>query len=137
MSFADSMEAQLVGHSRQSLQKSIEVLSENMFDDSTARSNDVALLADCHFKMAQFCYDQLEVEVLGEVSFGTNLYAGCAALPTLLTQYFIAVLILFECTLGVLSITVYRFPCLGEHAIRHKVMHNYYLAEQSFGIMAY
>ncbi|EAT40123.1 AAEL008123-PA [Aedes aegypti] len=62
----DSMEAQLVGHSRQSLQKSIEVLSEDMFDDSTARSNDVALLADCHFKMAQFCYDQLEVEVLGE-----------------------------------------------------------------------
>ncbi|XP_062561141.1 DNA-dependent protein kinase catalytic subunit-like [Armigeres subalbatus] len=61
-----SMAVEFVAHSRQSLQKSIEVLSEEFFEDSTVGSKDMALLADCHFKMAQFCYEQLEREVLGE-----------------------------------------------------------------------
>ncbi|XP_065079037.1 DNA-dependent protein kinase catalytic subunit-like isoform X2 [Ochlerotatus camptorhynchus] len=61
-----SVDVHLGSYSRDCLQKSIEVVSEDLFEDSTAQSVDATLLADCHFKLAQFCYDGLEREVLGE-----------------------------------------------------------------------
>lgn len=99
--FIGSLEVQLAASSRESLQKSIEVLSEELFDDSTGRSTDVTLLADCHFKMAQFCYDQLEVEVLGEVSttivkylFSTTRYIYYDALVVIIQQN---IVVLYVC----------------------------------------
>ncbi|XP_055605401.1 DNA-dependent protein kinase catalytic subunit-like [Uranotaenia lowii] len=51
------------------LQRSVDLANRGILDTSSntmLSSVDVTLLAECHFKLAQFCYDGLEHEPLGE-----------------------------------------------------------------------
>ncbi|EDS29046.1 conserved hypothetical protein [Culex quinquefasciatus] len=48
------------------LQKSVEIANTGLLDISDDHAHETSLLADCHYRLAQFCYDVLEKQPLGE-----------------------------------------------------------------------
>lgn len=55
------------------LQKSVEIANTGLLDISDDHAHETSLLADCHYRLAQFCYDVLEKQPLGEVRSVTNV----------------------------------------------------------------
>ncbi|XP_058823542.1 DNA-dependent protein kinase catalytic subunit-like isoform X2 [Topomyia yanbarensis] len=62
----ESLEIQFNRYSRECLQKSIEIANNCILESSTVQAKDTIRLADCHLKLAQFCYEGLEREAIGE-----------------------------------------------------------------------
>ncbi|XP_053697973.1 DNA-dependent protein kinase catalytic subunit-like [Sabethes cyaneus] len=61
-----SLENELNKYSLECLQSAVSVANEVYLNSSSAQSRECAVLADCYLKLAQFCYDGLEQEPVGE-----------------------------------------------------------------------
>ncbi|XP_055636241.1 DNA-dependent protein kinase catalytic subunit-like isoform X2 [Toxorhynchites rutilus septentrionalis] len=63
-----TLEEQLGDYSIKCLQKTIDVAGEGILDSSSSTAiEDTTLLAECHYRLAQYCYDGLEKEPIGEL----------------------------------------------------------------------